>query len=151
MKITSPAFSQGGDIPAKYTCLGDNISPPLEIGGVPQNAASLVLIMDDYDAALEPGGWGRTFDHWLVANIDPKTERVEEGEVPTGGVEITNHFGQTAYGGPCPPSFKHIYTIRLYALSGVLDAAGLNGKEDLLKAMGGQVVDSALLWAYFTK
>src|SRR5437588_4002440 len=103
ISITSPAFQAGGDVPAKFTCNGTNVSPELQIGGVPNEAKSLVLIVDDPDA---PRG---LFTHWIVWNIDPKTTRVAENSAPAAGVQGTNDFGKRNYGGPCPPSGTHRY------------------------------------------
>ncbi len=149
MRLTSPNFEMGGDIPKKYTCDGENISPALIFEGVPNTAKSLVLIVEDFDAALEPNGWGKTFDHWLVANIPVSAFGFFEGKVPENSDEITNHFGKTDYGGPCPPSFKHIYTFRLYALEDFIDVDEVSSKEDLLEIMQGKIVDSTLLYAFY--
>src|SRR2546423_5695419 len=98
ISITSPSFQTGGDIPAKFTCDGTNVSPELQIGGLPNEAKSLVLIVDDPDA---PRG---LFTHWIVWNIDLKTTRIAENSAPTAGVHGTNDFGKRNYGGPCWPS-----------------------------------------------
>ncbi|MBI4094806.1 MAG: YbhB/YbcL family Raf kinase inhibitor-like protein [Candidatus Liptonbacteria bacterium] len=110
MKLTSPAFEHNGTIPKKYTCDGENINPELQITGVPENAKSLVLIMDDPDA---PGG---TFVHWVVFNIDPKTTVIEEKSNPPGSYEGMTGFRRAGYGGPCPPSGTHRYFFKAYAL-----------------------------------
>jgi Raf kinase inhibitor-like YbhB/YbcL family protein len=110
ISISSPAFQAGGDIPAKFTCNGTNISPELQISGVPNEAKSLVLIVDDPDA---PRG---LFTHWIVWNIAPKTTRVVENAVPAGAVQGINDFGKRNYGGPCPPSGTHRYFFKIFAL-----------------------------------
>ena len=109
MTIRSPAFHQGGDIPATFTCDGGGTSPPLEISGVPPQAKSLVLIADDPDA---PSG---LFTHWLIWNIPLLTTSVAEGSAPKG-VQGTNDFGKSGYGAPCPPSGAHRYYFKVFAL-----------------------------------
>ena len=96
MKITSSAFQQGGNIPSKYTCDGADTSPALQIADIPASAKSLVLIVDDPDA---PTG---LFTHWIAWNISAKTGAIAEGSTPQG-VQGTNDFGKSGYGGPCPP------------------------------------------------
>ena len=118
MKITSPAFSDNGTIPAKYGCKGTGVSPPLVFSGVPANAKSLTLHVDDPDA---PGG---SFTHWDVTNIPPTTKDVTEGQSPAGGTEGTNGFGKKGWGGPCPPSGTHHYVFTLTALDGSGNAIG---------------------------
>ena len=110
MTLTSSAFGNDQSIPAKYTCSGQNVSPPLEWKGVPASARSLTLTVDDPDA---PGGH---FTHWLVTNIRPSVTSIPEGgQVGTDG---KNGFGQPGYGGPCPPSGEHRYVFTLRALDG---------------------------------
>ena len=92
--ITSPAFMDGGRIPVKYTCDGDNVNPQLDIRGMPEGTKSLILIVDDPDAPM--GTW----DHWVVWNIPPEG-KIEEDSVP--GTEGMNDFRKRSYGGPCPP------------------------------------------------
>ncbi|MEX1254524.1 MAG: YbhB/YbcL family Raf kinase inhibitor-like protein [Dehalococcoidia bacterium] len=135
LSLTSSAFADNEAIPVKYTCDGDNVSPPLAIGGVPEGAATLALIVDDPDA---PSG---SFVHWTVYNIDPTTEKVAEGLAPGDGTEGLNGTGQPGYTGPCPPSGTHRYIFTLYALDvGLnLDAAA-SGKEELEAAMAGHIV-----------
>lgn len=146
MKLLSPAFEFNELIPSKYTCQGENISPPLEIVDVPKEVQSLVLIVDDPDAVS--GVW----DHWLVVNIDPSTTSVAEGEVPTGGEQITNSFGKPDYGGPCPPDEPvHHYRFKLYALDAKLNAAALNSKADIESAMRGHFIAQAELIGLYQK
>src|SRR5439155_24564681 len=98
ISITSPAFPAGSDIPAKFTGNGTNVSPELQISGVPNEAKSLVLIVDDPDA---PRG---LFTHWFVWNIDPKTTRIADKSAPAAAVQGANDVGKSNYGGPCAPS-----------------------------------------------
>ena len=134
MSITSPAFQPGGDIPAKFTCNGTNVSPELQIGGVPNEAKSLILIVDDPDA---PRG---LFTHWIVWNIDPKTTQVTENSAPAGGIQGTNDFGKTKYGGPCPPSGTHRYFFKIFALDTKLDLKPGARRAELDTAMHGHVL-----------
>lgn len=126
--ISSPAFAEGSTTPARYTCDGKNVSPPLRIDGVPEAAQSLVLIMDDPDA---PGG---TWVHWLVFNVPPTTRDIPEGKEPPGRAG-KNSWGKTGYGGPCPPSGEHRYTLRVYALSKALALPHGSTKAQLTAAM----------------
>ncbi len=138
MKLTSPAFEHGGEIPSLFTCDGSDISPPLEISDVPKGTASLALVMDDPDA---PGG---TFDHWVVWNIPPGTGRIASGSEPQG-VQGRTDFGRMGYGGPCPPSGTHRYVFKLYALDTKLGLGRGSRKDDLEAAMRGHVLAEALL------
>jgi hypothetical protein len=138
MSLTSSAFGDNETIPVQYTCDGDNISPPLAFAGVPEDAVSLALLVDDPDA---PGG---SFVHWTVWNIDPETSDVEEGSPPAGATEGANGAGQ-GYTGPCPPSGEHRYIFTLYALDGVPDIEAAAGKAELLAAIEGKVLAEAEL------
>ncbi|MBD3315401.1 MAG: YbhB/YbcL family Raf kinase inhibitor-like protein [Chitinivibrionales bacterium] len=136
MKLSSPAFENADLIPKKYTCNGDNVSPPLSIENIPQNTGSLTLIVDDPDA---PGG---TFVHWVLYNIPPASS-IAEGSVP--GSQGINSFKKTGYGGPCPPSGTHRYFFKLYALD---DELGLDQgctKQEVIQAMDGHIIGSAEL------
>jgi Raf kinase inhibitor-like YbhB/YbcL family protein len=133
MTIASPALRQGGNIPSKFTCDGSNISPPLQITGVPAEAKTLVLIADDPDA---PGG---LFTHWLVWNISPQTNAIAEGTAPKG-VQGTNDFGKTGYGGPCPPSGVHRYCFRIFVLDRELALPSGSKRGRLDAAMKGHVI-----------
>ena len=109
ISVTTPAFQAGGDVAAKFTCNGANVNPELKINGVPNEAKSLVLIVDDPDA---PRG---LFTHWIVWNIDPKATDIGENSAPAGGIQGTNDFGKRNYGGPCPPSGTHRFFQNLRA------------------------------------
>ena len=114
MKITSSAFQEGANIQSKFSCDGANTSPPLQISDVPSAAKSLVLIVDDPEA---PSG---LFTHWTVWNIPPHASSIAEGSTPKG-VQGTNDFGKSGYGGPCPPSGTHRYYFKIFALDRELD------------------------------
>jgi len=144
MRITSSAFKNNELIPDKYTCKGQDISPPLEFLYIPKNAKALALIMDDPDA---PSG---TFTHWLVWNIPSSTTEIEEGEripYPQG----INDFGRQYYKGPCPPSGVHRYFFTLYALNKKLDLKDGTSKDELLKVMRGSVIEKAELIGRYKK
>ncbi len=144
MKIVSSAFQDNQKIPPKYTCDGEDISPPLEISDVPRGSKSLVLIVEDPDA---PGG---TFDHWLVWNISPSAF-IEEGAFLKGAVEGVNSFGKKSYGGPCPPSGLHHYRFKVYALNTTLDLSPSVGKEEVLGAIEGCVLAEAELTGLYQR
>jgi len=148
MELKTPAFNHNGDIPKKYTCEGENVSPILLINGAPENTKSLALIMDDPDAT-----GGRTFDHWLMWNISPDTKEIEEGTAPAGAVQGGTGFGKNEYGGPCPPvgSSKHRYMLKLYALDAVFDLPEGTRKAELEKAMEGHVLEQAVLTGLFSR
>lgn len=139
MKITSPVFENNMSIPARYTCDGENISPPLCFKEIPPNTNSLVLIVDDPDA---PSG---DFVHWIVWNIDPSIRDVFEGNVPNQGVEGMTGFSENGWGGPCPPSGVHHYHFKLYALDILLLLQSSPKKIDIEKAMNGHILAEAVL------
>jgi len=131
LTITCSAFENRGVIPAKYTCDGDDVNPPLSVDGIPEGTQSLVLIVDDPDAPM--GTW----DHWVVWNIPP-VKKIEENSVP--GTEGLNDFGRHSYGGPCPPSGTHRYFFKVYALDTKLDLDANSRKKNLERAMQGHIL-----------
>ena len=143
MKITSPALNNNEYIPAQYTCKGDDINPPLRISNVPDNAISLVIIVDDPDS---PNG---TWTHWLVWNIDPTTQVLEEDTIPLGATEGTTDFGETGYSGPCPPVGVHRYFFRIFALDTKINLTSEANREELEKAIDKHIVDEAELMGLF--
>jgi len=118
-------------IPTTYTCEGNDINPPLDIGGIPDKAHSLVLIVDDPDAP------GKTWVHWLVWNI-PITHHIKENSVP--GEQGWNDFKRIAWGGPCPPSGTHRYFFKVYALDTLLELSSKTTKKELEQAMGEHIL-----------
>ena len=126
LNVTSKAFSPDGMIPVKYTCDGEDISPPLDIGPVPPEARSLVLIVEDPDA---PAG---TWLHWLVWNI-PVTHHLLEQEIQ--GEQGLNDLGRNTYGGPCPPSGTHRYFFKVYALDDLIDLPDGSTRREVEDAM----------------
>lgn len=139
MKITSPAFEDGQLIPATYTCDSDNVNPPLNISGVPENAKSLALIMVDPDA---PGG---DFTHWIMWNIPPDTKVIEENEWLDGAEQGMNDGGDLGYLGPCPPEGVHHYQFKLYALNSRLELKGEINRELLERELNNNLIDEAQL------
>ncbi|MGE5188771.1 MAG: YbhB/YbcL family Raf kinase inhibitor-like protein [Gemmatimonadota bacterium] len=138
-RVSCPVFADRGDIPPRYTCDGADASPPLSIENVPPGARSLALIVDDPDA---PRG---TWVHWVVWGIDPKAREIREGVLPEGAVQGTNDFGKRRYGGPCPPSGRHRYYFKLYALDKAVDPGAGATKARLEAAMKGHIVGKAEL------
>lgn len=142
MIIRSLAFSDNGNIPAKYTCQGKNINPPLEISDFPPGTKYLALIIEDPDA---PNG---VFDHLVVWNI-PTNEPIDEGYLP--GIYGTNSFGKPGYGGPCPPSGTHRYYFKAYAIDIELTLKAGANKKELQSAMDGHILASATLMGHYKK
>jgi Raf kinase inhibitor-like YbhB/YbcL family protein len=132
LSVESAAFENNKLIPAKYTCDGDDVNPPLTIEGVPEGTKTLALIVDDPDAPM--GTW----DHWIVWNIPATTSKIAENTVP--GTEGMNDFRKRSYGGPCPPSGTHRYFFKVYALDVKLDLSPTSRKRDVEKAMQGHVL-----------
>ncbi|HIH94243.1 TPA: YbhB/YbcL family Raf kinase inhibitor-like protein [Methanosarcina acetivorans] len=131
IKVFSSAFESNGTIPRKYTCNGENINPPLEFTDIPEGTESLVLIMDDPDAPMNP------FTHWIVWNIEP-VAKIEEDSIP--GIEGINNFREIGYGGPCPPSGTHRFFFRVYALDRQLELKAGAGRKELESEMIGHII-----------
>jgi len=146
--LTSPAFDHNGSIPAVYTCDGDDISPELNWSGIPANAKSLVLIVDDPDAP-DPAAPKITWVHWVLYNI-PTTaaglaEGINESELPEGTMQGLNDWKRTGYGGPCPPIGRHRYFHKLYALDTMLPDLGKPAKVKVEQAMDGHIIEQTVL------
>lgn len=133
IKLTSPAFEEGGTIPKKYTCDGQNLSPQLDWSGLPEQTKSIALIVDDPDA---PGG---TFVHWVLYGLSGDLKSLAEG---TGdGVPGASGFRKSAYGGPCPPKgTPHRYFFKVYALDANLGLKPGASKAEVEKAMSGHIL-----------
>ena len=137
LKLTSSAFSHGGEIPRKYGYKNGNEKPPLTINGVSEGTKYLALIMDDPDAM---GAVGKVWVHWVVWNIDPTaTENLRDA------TEGMTDFGEVGYGGPAPPDKRHTYVFKLYALDSELDLPDKSTKADVEKAMEGHIIEQATL------
>jgi len=154
IKVTSSAFQQGGSIPVKYTCEGQDISPPLAWSGAPSSAKTIAMIVDDPDAP-NPAKPQRVYVHWVVYNIPAATHSLSENAsksgLPKGAVQGKNDWGNTGYGGPCPPIGRHRYFFKLYALDTELTGLSAPTKADLERAMKGHVVDSGELMGTYQK
>ena len=144
MQITSQAFEAGGMIPAKYTCDGPDLSPPLRWADPPAGTQSYALIADDPDAPV--GMWV----HWVLWNIPADASGLEENlsksaSLPNGAKQGTTDFRRIGYGGPCPPSGTHRYFFKLYALDTMLELPSSTTKRDLEGAMQGHILGQAEL------
>jgi len=136
MLLRSPVFANQGRIPPRYTCDGDDVSPPLEIVDLPAEAESLALVMDDPDA---PAG---VWDHWILYDLPPVEEIPEGTDLGTPG---TNSWGRLGYGGPCPPGGVHRYVFHVFALDRELGLPPGADKATVLAAAADHVLDEASL------
>lgn len=148
--VTSTAFEHEGMIPSKYTCDGENVSPPLKWEGVPQGAGSIAIICDDPDAP------GMTWVHWVAWNIPANVTEFPENVPPDkalgdGTRQGITDFGRHGYGGPCPPSGTHRYYFKVYALDAELDIPGTSTKNDLLEAMEGRILAEGQLMGRYKR
>jgi hypothetical protein len=129
--VSSAAFEAGGAIPRRYTCAGDNLSPPLRWSGVPEGTAGIALVVDDPDA---PRG---TFVHWVLIGLGPATDELAEGTVPAGARQLPNSAGDAAWTGPCPPGGPaHHYRFTVYALRAQPRVAGDADPGAAVEAIG---------------
>ena len=154
LTFASTAFSAGQPLPKKYTCEGDDRSPPLAWSGAPAETRSFALIVDDPDAP-DPAAPRMTWVHWVLYNLPATTTGLAEdsssGALPIGAVEGRNDFGRVRYGGPCPPVGRHRYFHKLYALDIVLPAGNPLDKPALEAAMKGHVLAHAELMGTYQK
>ena len=140
LAVSSSVFQEGGKIPAKYTCEGQDVSPAITWGEPPAETQSFALIMDDPDA---PGG---VFTHWVLFNLPADSRELPEAmptqaQLPDGSLQGKNDFGKTGYGGPCPPSGRpHRYQFTLYALDQPLDLKAGASKKSVIDAMQGHIL-----------
>lgn len=147
MKLQSTVFENGKIIPSKYTCDGDDISPPLSWSGAPTHTQSFVLIVDDPDAPI--GTW----DHWILFNIPAHVTELAKNmtQLPNGTLAGKNSWGKTSYGGPCPPSGVHRYFFKLYALDTVLQLPSSANKSQIMQAMESHVIATAELMGKYER
>jgi Raf kinase inhibitor-like YbhB/YbcL family protein len=150
LTVMSTAFAVGAAIPPKYTCMGEDVSPPLAWRDVPEGAQSIAVISDDPDAPA--GDWV----HWLIFNLPPDTTELAEGipsspRLDSGAVQGTTDWGKPGYRGPCPPSGTHRYFFKVYALDTMLDLGQSARKSDLLRAMEGHILAKGELMGTFRR
>ena len=150
LQLTSGAFSEGDPIPTKYTCDGNDVSPPLTWGDPPGGTASFALISDDPDAPV--GTWV----HWVLYNLPADVRSLPEGvpadaELPDGSRHGQNSWRRLGYGGPCPPGGTHRYFFKLYALDTTIELPSGANKEEVLKAMEGHILGQTELMGVYSR
>ena len=142
LKLTSSAFSDGGEIPREYGYKNGNKVPPLTVSGIPEGTKSLALIMDDPDAMEAVG---KVWVHWVAWNFTWSADGKPNWNSRHGAKQGMTDFGEVGYGGPAPPDKRHTYVFKLYALDTPLDLPDKSTKVDVEKAMEGHIVDLATL------
>ena len=140
--VSSTAFKYGESIPVRYTCDGLNISPAIDINGIPESAVCLALVFDDPDAPI--GTWV----HWLVWNI-PVTHHIKENRI--NGIQGINDFQQIQYSGPCPHSGKHRYILKIYGLNALLNLPKGSKVFQLEKAMSEHIIAYGEMMGYYER
>ncbi len=152
LTLTSAAFTHRGAIPAKYTCEGADVSPPLTWSDLPPGTKSVALIVDDPDAP-DPAAPKMTWVHWVLYNLPPTINGLPEGAsaLPSATRHGLNDWHNTTYGGPCPPIGRHRYFFKLYALDTELPDLGRPTRLTLEKAMKGHVLGQAELVGIYQK
>jgi len=147
--LESSDFTEGGAIPPRSTCEGDDVSPDLRWSGAPDGTRSFALIVDDPDAP-DPAHPKMTYVHWVLYDIPAATTALARGESGIGESGV-NDWKRAGYGGPCPPIGRHRYFFKLYALDTMLPDLGKPSKADLLTAMEGHIVGQAELIGTYQK
>lgn len=145
LKLTSAAFKDGETLPVKNGCLGDDVSPPLSISGIPAVTKSLVIIVEDPDSPY------KIWTHWILYNIDPRSTEIYEGILPWNALLGENDFGVAAYRGPCPPVGKHRYFFKVYALDAKLDLEVGANRKQVDSAIKDHILDKGELVGTFEK
>jgi Raf kinase inhibitor-like YbhB/YbcL family protein len=150
IKVTSSAWQNGGTLPKRYTCDGENISPPLKFESVPEGTKSLALISDDPDAPA------KVWVHWVLFNLPSDVTHLEENipgleKLENGAVQGRNDSGTTGYIGPCPPGGVHRYYFKVYALDTILDSPPGITKQELLQAMEGHIIAQGSLMGKYSR
>jgi len=152
LALTSSAFAHEASIPTKYTCEGEDLSPPLAWSGLPSGTKSLVLIVDDPDAP-DPAAPKMTWVHWVLYDIPPTVSGLEEAvkQPPSGAKDGINSWKKTGYGGPCPPIGRHRYFHKLYALDVTLSGLARPDKDAVVAAMEGHILGQTELIGTYQK
>ena len=153
MALTSPSFKEGGEIPRRHTCQGQDLSPALDWADVPAGARTLALVVDDPDAP-DPAAPKTTWVHGVVFDIPATANGLAEGAgaaLPRGARAGKNDWGRAAWGGPCPPIGRHRYFFKLFALDTSLPPDDVTTKAELERAMRGHVLASAQLMGTYQK
>ena len=150
IKITSSAFGEGAMIPARYTCDGADISPPLQWDAVPEGTKTIALICDDPDAPM--GTWV----HWVLFNLPAETKQLAENipadeTLADGARQGITDFGKIGYGGPCPPSGTHRYFFKIYALNTEIELPAGADKAQLLKAIQEHILGQGQLMGRYSR
>jgi Raf kinase inhibitor-like YbhB/YbcL family protein len=152
--LRSSAFAEGEPIPARYTCEGEDVSPPLQWTAPPQGSRSLALVVDDPDAP-DPRAPRRTWVHWVVVDLPPAAGSLREDIAPDalpGNARMgRNDWKRARYGGPCPPVGRHRYFHKLYALDVELPRLASPTRAELERAMEGHVLAQAVLVGTYEK
>jgi Raf kinase inhibitor-like YbhB/YbcL family protein len=141
--LRSEAFEEGGSIPGRFTCDGDDVSPPLYWDDPPAGTAGFVLVVDDPDAS--------NFIHWILANISADVRSLAEGRGDEIGVAGRNNFGRVGWGGPCPSSGEHRYRFKLYAIPELLDVVRGASHPTVIASMHGRVLAQGQLTASYRR
>lgn len=145
MQITSPLFEDNMMLPKTYSCDGQGVNPPLVFSGIPSDAKSLALVMEDPDAP------NATFTHWVVYNMAPNTTEIAENSVPENAVLGKTSLGKPGYVAACPPNGSHRYIFTLYALDIVLPNDDVYTKDTLAFAVQGHIVATAQLTGLYER
>ena len=151
LTIKSSVFNDGEMIPSKYTCKGEDVSPPLSWEGAPSDTKSFALICDDPDAPF------MTWVHWVIYDIPADVTELAEGvpkdnKLSNGAKQGRNDFRKIGYGGPCPPpGGAHRYFFKLYALDTALNLEPGLTKKALFKKMEGHIIEEVQIMGKFKR
>lgn len=152
--LSSPVFTHMGEIPNKYTCVAEDISPPLQWHDIPENTVSFALIVDDPDAP-DPAAPKTTWVHWVLynlpANIRSLSEAIDSASLPEGALQGINDWSRAGYGGPCPPVGRHRYFFKLFALDIRISNNHKMTKAELESVMEGHIIKKTELIGTFQK